>query len=103
LSCRMTTVARRSEKYDRALAATRVVVNKHDPIRLIEMGARDDEYDPEVADLVRLVLSEDPIDDAAVDAVWVRWFGEGYAMSGTAGLQALTADLRSLQVDFGAG
>jgi hypothetical protein len=93
-------MARRSERYDNAFSATRDVVNKHDPIGLIEGGAPTDEYEPEVNDLVRMVLGVDPIDDAAVDEVWVRWFGDSYTMSGSAALRALSDDLRALQDRF---
>lgn len=93
-------MVRSSERYDRAFVATRAIVNEHDLIALLEMGAPEDEYDPEVTDLVRLVLREEPIDEEAVDEVWVRWFGDNYRMSGTDALASLTNDLRSLQTEF---
>lgn len=68
---------RRSHKYDEAYAAVRRVVNEHDPEGLLEMGAPEDEYDPEVTDLVRLVLRGDSLDPRDVIATWARWFGEG--------------------------
>jgi hypothetical protein len=95
-------MARRSQRYDDALIATREVVNSHDPIALLEIGAPDDEYDPEIADLVRLVLAEEPIQEAAVNDVWVRWFGEDYSMVGSEQLSCLTADLVELQNCFAA-
>jgi hypothetical protein len=65
------------------------------------MGAPEDEYDPEVGDLVRLVMRPEPIDEERVDAVWRCWFGDDYSMSGTEGLTAQTRDLQSLQSRFG--
>lgn len=67
-------VPRRSQKYDDAFAAVREVINRHDPEGLIEIGAPEDEYDPEVADLVRLVLGANGPNDEAVLAVWEKWF-----------------------------
>ncbi len=92
-------MARRSEKYDRAFSATRQIVNKHDPIGLIELGAPDDEYEPEVTDLVRLVLKDVPLDEGAVEAVWIRWFGDIGRLEGTPVLAALTRDLLRLRAD----
>jgi len=48
-------------------------VNSVDPVGLIAMGAPEDEYDPEVADLVRL---RGHVVAADVVTVFVRWFGE---------------------------
>jgi hypothetical protein len=93
-------MVRRSEKYETAFAATREVVNKSDPVGLIESGAPEDEYDPEVGDLVRMVLRDDPIEEAAVDDVWIKWFGDTYSMSGTDRLIAITNALRDLQGRF---
>lgn len=95
-------MVRRSERHDNAFSATRDVVNNHAPIGLIDMGAPTDEYEPEVNDLVRMVLGVGPIDDATVDEVWVRWFGDSYTMSGTAALRSLSDDLRALQDRFAA-
>jgi hypothetical protein len=67
-------VPRRSQKYDDAFAAVREVINRHDPEGLIEIGAPADEYDPEVADLVRLVLGVDRPTPEAVLTVWEKWF-----------------------------
>jgi hypothetical protein len=96
-------VTRRSQKYDDAYAAIRVLVNEADPIGLIEGGAPEDEYDLEVNDLVRLVLRADPFEQKDVDAVWVRWFGDTYRTARTTKRsRALTAALRELQSRFAA-
>jgi hypothetical protein len=94
-------VARRTQRYEDALTATREVVNRHDPIALVQLGQPDDEYGPEIADLVRLVLSDEPIEPAAVDGVWVRWFGDDYTMAGSERLASLTNGLIALQSLFG--
>jgi hypothetical protein len=58
--------------------AAREVVNREDPVELLGMGgAPDDEYDPEVEDLVqwRTAVTADQ-----VGAVFRRWFGESGVM-----------------------
>jgi hypothetical protein len=67
--------------------AVRAVVNREDPVGLIHLGAPEDEYDPEVADLIKwrkAVTAED------VGAVFVRWFGGSGAMP--SGMAARIAD-----------
>lgn len=93
-------MATRSKRYKEAFAATTEVVNRHDPIGLIEIGAPEDEYDPEVGDLVRMVLRNDPIEESDVEGVWIRWFGDTYRTGGGNSLAAMTQDLRDLQARF---
>lgn len=52
--------------------AARTVVNEVDPIGLINIGAPDDEYDPEVEDLIRW---REPLTPERVAEVFIRWFG----------------------------
>jgi hypothetical protein len=52
----------------------RRVVNHVDPVHLIAIGAPDDEYDPEVRDLIRLTQ---PVSPADVANVFGAWFGPG--------------------------
>ena len=56
------------------LAAVRAVVNEQDPIGLLELGAPEDEYDPEVGDLAELAV---PMNSQDVIDVFLRWFGSG--------------------------
>jgi hypothetical protein len=90
----------RRHAYAAAFADVRAVVNDLDPIGLLGMGAPEDEYDPEVRNLVRLVLRAEPFEEDDVDAVWRRWFGDDYSMAGTAALAAQTEALRTLQRRF---
>lgn len=92
-------MARRSKRYDDALAAVRHVVNKHDPEGLLELGAPRDEYDPEVSDLVRLVLREAPPNEVEIIEVWNRWFGDVRNLRGSVG-QGMVADLCFLHERF---
>lgn len=55
--------------------AVRAIINKRDPEGLLEIGAPEDEYDSEVADLVTLVKGSAPITADAVAAIFDRWFG----------------------------
>ncbi len=96
-------VARRSTKYDQALVAVRSIVNAHDPIGLIAGGAPSDEYDPEIAELVSMVIRAEPIREDAVDEVWIRWFGEEYGSAGSEQLARLTSQLRDVQVTLAKG
>jgi hypothetical protein len=57
--------------------AVRTVVNREDPVGLMHLGAPEDEYDPEVADLVKWRKA---ITAEQVSAVFLRWFGEPGAM-----------------------
>lgn len=92
-------VPRRSQKYDDAFAAVRHVVNKWDPEALIDIGAPGDEYDPEVTDLVRMVLRPDQFGAAEIEAAWHRWFGDDHGMRGKT-LRAVAEDLVFLQRRF---
>jgi len=67
--------------------AVRAVVNRENPVGLIHLGAPEDEYGPEVADLIKwrkAVTAEE------VSAVFLRWFGGRGAM--TSGMAARIAD-----------
>ncbi len=93
-------MVRRSRIYDTALASTREIVDKHDLIGLLEFGAPADEYSAQAFELVRMILSLEPVDEAAVNAVWTRSFGDDYSMSGTDVLAAFVNDLRLLQASL---
>ena len=53
--------------------AARIVVNREDPVGLLGMGAPEDEYDPEVKDLVKW---HEAVTADQVRAIFLRWFGE---------------------------
>ena len=57
--------------------AARIVVNREDPVGLLGMGAPEDEYDPEVRDLVKW---REAVTADQVHAVFSRWFGESGVM-----------------------
>lgn len=67
--------------------AARTVVNREDPVGLLAMGAPEDEYDPEVRDLIKW---RNPVTAECVAATFLRWFGESGAMP--SGMAARIAD-----------
>ena len=66
------------DKYQAAFGDVRAIIDRLDPIGLLAGGPPDDEYDPQVTDLVRLVLRSDLLGEAQVDGVWRRWFGDDF-------------------------
>lgn len=58
--------------------AARAVVNREDPVGLLYVGAPEDEYDPEVRDLVK---GRTAVTAEQVRGVFLRWFGEPGVMS----------------------
>jgi hypothetical protein len=58
--------------------AARTVVNREDPVGLLDMGAPEDEYEPEVRDLIKWRKT---VTAEQVSAVFLRWFGVSGAMS----------------------
>jgi hypothetical protein len=57
--------------------AVRTVVNREDPVGLMHLGAPEDEYDPEVADLIKWRKA---VTAEQVSTVFLRWFGGPGAM-----------------------
>jgi len=52
--------------------AVRAVVNEVDPIGLVAIDCPEDEYDPEVEDLIKW---REPVTPDRVAEVFIRWFG----------------------------
>ena len=52
--------------------AARAVVNRVDPVGLIGLRAPDDEYDPEMEDLIKW---REAVTAERVMGVFIRWFG----------------------------
>jgi hypothetical protein len=68
----------RKREYKRLFADVRAILNRHDPMALLAMGAPDDEYEPEVAAILpRLSRARGPADVEAIIAdEFLRWFDE---------------------------
>lgn len=57
--------------------AVRSIVNREDPVGLLDMGAPEDEYDIEVKDLIKLTRSNSaPVTAKQVRVMFLYWFGE---------------------------
>ncbi len=55
------------------------IVNKHDPIHLIQMGAPDDEYQPEIGEIFVALQNKQMEENELAEkikAVFVKWFDE---------------------------
>lgn len=54
------------------------VIDEWDPIGLLGMGCPDDEYDPEIKDIVLLLSNIESVDKLAVkiQKVFIKWFEE---------------------------
>ena len=87
-------------RYDQAVERTRDIVNRHDPIGLIALGAPADEYDHQIAKLTILVLGASTVDETVVDQIWIRSFGTEYSMSGHPTLTALAHDLDRARIEL---
>lgn len=57
--------------------AARTVVNREDPVGLLGVGGPEDEYEPEIRDLIKWRKA---VTAEQVSAVFLRWFGESGAM-----------------------
>ncbi|MGI1659463.1 MAG: hypothetical protein ACRKFN_10835 [Desulfitobacterium sp.] len=59
----------------------RKIVNKVDPIGLIKICCPDDEYDPEVIDILKLIPESQSIQQLAAKTheIFVKWFDEEMA------------------------
>lgn len=91
-------VVRRSQRYDDAFAAVKALVDARDPVGLLAQGAPENEYEPEVGDLVRLVLEREPPTGSTVNDIWCRWFGDEHTLGPTA--DDLASQLANLQKRF---
>ncbi len=69
----------KSLAYQRLFEDVRAVLNRHDPMALIEFGAPENEYDLEVETILpRLKTASGPKDvQAIVTSEIDNWFGEG--------------------------
>lgn len=73
--------AKRAE-YERAIAVVRVVIHEYDPYSLIKGGAPDDEWDSEIASVVRQIPRIKSANDAshAVSRIFSSAFqSEGFS------------------------
>jgi hypothetical protein len=98
-SSRPPTVEERDQRDQEAFAAVRRVVDAADPEGLLGLGAPADEYDPEVADLVRLVLRSEAPTVGEVVGAWQRWSGDDHRLTGDRAA-AVVAELTGIDDRF---
>jgi hypothetical protein len=77
--------------------AVRALVNRYDPAGLIEAGFPDNEYEPEVRDLVALLRSDQVIDVDATNEIWERWFHDRPLLDRVGKSTAFTEELAKLR------
>ena len=82
--------------------AVTAILNAHDLLGVLELGAPADEYDPEMQDFVLLKAAGTFITPEVVAMVWHKWFGDAKEEPEppTSGMVSLAADLQSLQQGF---
>jgi hypothetical protein len=64
--------------HEATFQAIRLLINQSDPEALLGIGAPEDEYDPEVNDLLTLVQGAEEITSASVSEIFNRWFGQSH-------------------------
>lgn len=94
-------------EYSRLRHAVTAHLNAHDLLGVMDQGAAEDEYDPEMEDFVRLIAEGVTITPEVVADVWHKWFGDTFG--GTIGepgppslaMAALAADLQAVRHGLG--
>lgn len=94
-------------EHARLRAAITERLNAHDLLGVLDLGAPEDEYDPEMEDFAVLMATGTPITAEVVATVWHKWFGDSFGETTgepeppTAGMTALAADLQAVQAGTG--
>ncbi|MDQ1053103.1 hypothetical protein QE394_001031 [Arthrobacter sp. SORGH_AS 212] len=73
-------------------------LNSHDLLGVLDLGAPNDEYDPETEEFTHLLAAGEFVTAEVVAAVWHKWFGEAdrQAPAPTPEMATLAADLQAL-------
>lgn len=76
----------------------------HDLLGVLDLGAPEDAYDPEMEDFVLLIEAGEPITAELVAGVWHKWFGDSAEEPEppTEGMTVLATDLQSLRYELNA-
>lgn len=80
--------------------AVRDILNRHDPEGLLELGAPEEEYDPEAEEIAGRLRGGQPVTPHVLVEVWERWFGPSSSYGATANaheLATLAAELNALR------
>jgi hypothetical protein len=90
-------------EYARLRSAITERLNAHDLLGVMDHGAPEDEYDPEMEDFAALITAGGDITPEAVATVWHKWFGDSFGNTGgepeapTSGMAALAAGLQAIR------
>ncbi|MCB5291703.1 hypothetical protein [Arthrobacter sp. SO3] len=90
-------------EYARLRAAITERLNDHDLLGIMDHGAPEDEYDPEMEDFAALIAAGTPITPEVVATVWHKWFGNTFGETDsepeepTTKMAALAADLQTIR------
>lgn len=82
-------------KYGEKFMELRAIINHHDPIGLINIGAPDDEYDSEVKTIIvqlKSDLTEEQIHDLIYEE-FLRWFNNESTTGQKSAYKELTKDI----------
>jgi hypothetical protein len=82
-------------KYGNRFLELREMINRHDPLRLLENGAPDDEYDPQAKTIIvqlNTPLTKEGINDL-VYREFLRWFGDHSVTGSREAYRALAAEI----------
>lgn len=89
-------------EYARLREAITERLNAHDLFGVMDHGAPETEYDPEMEDFAALITAGGPITPEVVAAVWHKWFGEPSEEPATPTfeMEAMASDLQAIQSGF---
>lgn len=95
---RMTPMDTTDPTQDRLNDAVTAILNAHDLLGVLELGAPADEYDPEMEDFVRLIAEGTFITPEVVATVWHKWVGDSAEEPGppSTAMEALATDLQAV-------
>lgn len=102
----MTQMESITPEYTRLRAAITERLNAHDLLGVMDHGAPETEYGPEMEDFAALITAGGAITPEVVATVWHKWFGgssgdtTGESEPPTSEMSALAADLQALQNGF---
>jgi hypothetical protein len=93
-------------EHTRLRAAITERLNAHDLLGVMDHGAPETEYDPEMEDFTALITAGTPITPEVVATVWHKWFGDSQGDTAaepeppTSAMSALATDLQGVQRGF---
>lgn len=83
----------------RLRAEVTACLNRHDLLGVLDHGAPEEEYDPEMNDFAAFIAEGVPITSEVVAAVWQKWFGGicDAPEPPSAAMAALAGDLQAIR------